>query len=107
MLYAVEYRNMHTAVHGLFVYDDLDAACAVDDYLTENGDAISASDIDYEEFLRFKMQGEHMVDIDCSEIDYRNVDWDDTMNEYVYRDPFIEDPIVVVNTEHVVHDLYL
>lgn len=106
-LYAVEYRNMRTAVHGLFVYDDLDSACAVDDYLAENAESYYDS-MDDPMVQEYEMKAEHMVDVDYSEINYRDVAWDDDMHEYVYRDPWDNDlpPIIVVNSGHVVHDLY-
>lgn len=103
--YGVEYRNMSTAIHGLFVYDNLDDACAVDDYLAENAETYSEVAGD-RWTMEHAMKEASMVDVDYSEIDYRHVNWDDDLHEYVYCDPYNETPIIVVNTGHVVHDLW-
>lgn len=103
-VYAVEYRNMHTACHGLFLYKDLETACEVDDALEEIADSATPEEIEA------VLQADKMYD-DASafeEIDYRDVDFDEEAGEYVYSMPFDDElVIVVVNTDHDVHDLYL
>lgn len=37
MLYAVQYRNMHTAIHHFSIFDDRDAAVAAAETWKENG----------------------------------------------------------------------
>lgn len=107
-LYAVEYRNMRTSVHGLFVYEDLEVACEVDERLAEVSDDQCVVTLE-EETMFSDMRTDAMADVDYEEIDYRAVDWDDEIGESVYRDAHDDDddlPIIVVNTDHVVWDIY-
>lgn len=107
-IYAVEYRNMHTALHGLFTYYDRDAAEAVDEYLRCNADEYCEA-LDDPFVQECAMRSDCMTDDDYSEINFRDVEWNDSLNQYVYRNPWDTelDPIIIVNDGHVVHDLWL
>lgn len=106
ILYGVEYRNFRTAMHGLFLYDDIDTACQVDNELSEF-ESIDFS-LDDEPFALEAIREDLMVqDYDLSEIDWRQVEWDDEMPGYVYRPPFDDDMVVVVvNQGHIVYDIF-
>lgn len=103
--YGVEYRDMHTAVHGLFVYDNLEAAQAADDFLSENT-AVYSNMAGDDWVMEHAMRTGDMVDADYSEINFRDVEWDDEVRSHVYCDPYDNRKIIVVNTGHVVHDLW-
>lgn len=107
-IYAVEYRNMRTALHGLFAYYNRDAAEAADEYLRDNADEYCEV-LDDPWLQEHAMRSDCMTDDDYSEINFRDVEWDDSLSQYVYRDPWDAelDPIIVVNDGHAVHDLWL
>lgn len=102
-LYAVEYRNMRTAVHGLFIYEEMDIACAVDAALSEIDDPIDLSDPVGQEAIRVD---DAVDEFDFSEINYRDVEWDDDEGEYIYTGADDDAKVIVMNEEHDVHDIY-
>jgi hypothetical protein len=105
VLYAVEYRDMGTAIHGLFVYEDMETANFVygllENSYEENGESYDILEPDITNGL---IDG-------YSEIDYRDVDWNDHEDAYVYYPSIAEldddfPTIIVVNPEHQVPDLW-
>lgn len=106
-LYAVEYRNMRTALHGLLVFADETMAQQVDEVLRQCAEP--AIDIEADANLPWLLHFDDVVTDYGSfdEIDFRDVVFDETLNEYVYR-PFDEDEpvIIVVNGLEAAHDLY-
>lgn len=104
-LYGVEYRNFRTAIHGIFVYEDIETACAVDD--AWDGEDLDAMDPVTGELSPILQPENILDDYDFSEINYRDVEFDEEYGEWIYRPPLDDDiEIIVVNTLHEVPDLY-
>ena len=101
-MYGVEYRNMHTAHHGFMIYDDYDKAYEVFESLVQlEGDEID-EDM-YADILDDIYSDGDMIDL-WEDINYRDVDWSDDDDAYIYEG--VDGRIIVVNPEHEVPDIY-
>lgn len=103
-LYAVEYRNFRTAVHGLFVYDDRDYAEFIDRQFNDADDEV---DLDADPILADAVFCEDVLVEHVEEIHYNDVDWDNVECEWIYRSSYDHDiSFIVVNTGHIVPDIF-
>jgi len=80
--YGINFRNMHTAIHGIIIFDNVDEAIACAKQLDETKDGETLEYFDYSDFIE--------------EIDYRDIE--NTENGEFYND------IRIVNNVSI--DLY-
>lgn len=94
--YAVEYRDMMTALHHLLVFDDEEDA--------ENAFAsLSAAEESGDESEADWAFGKSTDDI---EINFRDVDFDERVNAWYWENPYNGSRIIVANTGHIVPDVF-
>lgn len=105
-LYGVEFHNMRSGYHGLFVFNNVDNATSFDNTLTTLTQ--NETYIELELFLEKVFAEPNCVGMTdfIEEIDFRNdISFDERLEERVWYDGY-NDPVVIVNENHIVHSIY-
>ena len=94
--YGVEFRDMSSAIHHLLVFEsenDAEDAFASLTAAEESGDDAEA------DWAFHKAK-------DDIEINFRDVDFDEDVNNWYWKSPYDGSRIIVVNTAHIVPDVF-